>query len=361
MRPRIALLLGAAVLLLATLGGVLAFGGLSTSGHRARSTDRSKGGLEVVLRTEGRSLTAREMQRSVRIMFKRLAEIAGADFELRARGSSEISLWLGGVPGVSRALNLVTARGELEFFDLETSLAGRSLKDHAPKPLALYPLLKAAASESTAHGASSYYLFRGHRLLAGPVTTKAELLALTKSAVRSGDTVLGVPKSAELVSCDLKTSRYCPGGMQAIFVPKPGETWYYLFRLPPQLTNMELNTGGIRADSGPMNGPVVNLAFTRHGDKVFQEITRDEWTRGQAGSPQHFAVVLDGRLITFPQIDPRDTLLRGGIDPSYSGVPLAGIGSVKEAKNLAVVLQNGALPADFRAASIKHATAAPSS
>ncbi len=85
--------------------------------------------------------------------------------------------------------------------------------------------------------------------------------------------------------------------------------------------------------------------------RSFTQITSAEWQRGQSlgNIPQHFAVVLDGELITWPEINPKDNSLNDGIDPSVSGAIIEGIGSVSEANNIATVLQTGALPVKFKA------------
>src|SRR5207302_7029381 len=58
-----------------------------------------------------------------------------------------------------------------------------------------------------------------------------------------------------------------------------------------------------------------------------------------------FAIVLDREIRSAPTID--FTTDPGGI-PGNNGAQITGIGNVKEAKNLALVLQTGALPYNFR-------------
>ena len=134
-------------------------------------------------------------------------------------------------------------------------------------------------------------------------------------------------------------------------MPTKSQTWYYLFAARPNLQGSDLNAGGIRSEFGS-NGPQVDLSFTSHGNKVFHKITADEWTRGNSlQTPQHFAVVLDAQLITWPQIDPKNQSLSDGIDPAISGAIIEGIGTMSEANDIATVLQTGALPIPFRNAS----------
>src|SRR5439155_21838856 len=60
---------------------------------------------------------------------------------------------------------------------------------------------------------------------------------------------------------------------------------------------------------------------------------------------QHFAIVLDGLLQSTPYIDYKQN--PNGIDPSTGGAEISNISSIGEAKNLALVLQTGALPVKF--------------
>jgi preprotein translocase subunit SecD len=350
-KPRIILLFLAAALLLGTIATFVAVRVFGAAEHeRGTSSQKSSNGLEIVLRTSGRKLTPDEMALALSMMRRRAGMLGVAETEIRMKGSDEIAIGLPRIRDAARRLQVIKKTGQMQIFDLETSLTGPSVKSFVPRPLALYPLLKAIANEAKAQIESSYYLFdENHKLVAGPAETREGLLQMLRSTGRSmrpGDTILGVPGSTTVVSCDLATSRLCPnahGGFQ----PKKNQTWYYLFRLPSQFTGKDLNASGIRADF-ESGGPIVDLSFTKHGDEVFHQITGNEWTRGAAlQADQHFAVVLDGELITWPMIEYRDKSLEGGIDPSINGAIIEGIGSVSEARDIATVLQTGALPARF--------------
>ena len=95
------------------------------------------------------------------------------------------------------------------------------------------------------------------------------------------------------------------------------------------------------------------MQFTKKGAKKFAEITREEAQRGKLLSntigggqkiDQHFAIVLDREIKSWPSIDWEQ--YPGGISGS-NGAQISGIGDVQEAKNLALVLQTGALPVEF--------------
>ncbi len=101
---------------------------------------------------------------------------------------------------------------------------------------------------------------------------------------------------------------------------------------------------------GGTGAPDVTFGFTNHGKNVFQKVTKEIAHRGQEaqlpGVPkeaaqQHFAVVLDGQLITTPSID--YTKYPEGIDTT-TGSNITGGFTITSAQNLANELQSGALP-----------------
>ncbi len=87
------------------------------------------------------------------------------------------------------------------------------------------------------------------------------------------------------------------------------------------------------------------MQFTGKGSDKFQKITSGLYRRGNLlGAPQHFAIVLDREIKSFPQIDPNDSSLSNGIS---GNAQITGLNSFSEAKNLALVLQTGSLPYQF--------------
>ena len=102
-------------------------------------------------------------------------------------------------------------------------------------------------------------------------------------------------------------------------------------------------------------GPIVLMSFTGKGQKQFKTITEQLAHTGKAlaalnpTSPasdffQHFAIILDGKLESFPLID--FTQNPNGISGD-TGAEISGISSVGEAKRIAIVLQTGSLPISF--------------
>ena len=105
-----------------------------------------------------------------------------------------------------------------------------------------------------------------------------------------------------------------------------------------ELTGENLDTA--RVDYDQFNRPVVNLKFDAQGAKKFANITKD-YAPGGAKNPnpqerRYLGIVLDGKLYSSPYIK----------EPIFGGsAQIEGNFDVTEAKDLAIILRAGALPA----------------
>src|SRR5690242_9719456 len=268
------------------------------------------------------------------------------------------------------------------LFDFESDLAGPST-DANNNPVAtptLYGLLKAAQAEGGKGEPESFYLFKNKTVTTKPkkkgakpttevkhslvsnAPTRTALLKKYGNKVPEGFEVLPVPAHRIVVSCQAATG--CLGASAA----STTGTYYYLMKFfpdgqpngkgpIPEMNGNDLVLSGTRADFGQSGTPVVLLQFTNHGGNEFGRITKEEAQRGQtkydlAGKPgtptnyaQHFAIVLDQQLESTPYIDFQQ--FPDGIQGNNAEIDLNG-GSFQEAKDLALVLQTGALPVTFQ-------------
>jgi len=360
-------------LLLAALVGVFFLGWSGSPVHKKlRQGLDLQGGLEVVLEAQpprGHKLTSDDMTRSVDIMRNRIDKLGVSEPVVTKQGSNQIVIELPAVHNINQAAQIIGETAQLELYDLETSLVAPSV-DASQNPVATTSLFTLLTSVQSGQKGlpSQYYLFnsRTKQPVAGPTQTLAQLkrdpavkaLKPLKRAAKlktstgfpTGYQLLTVPSKRVVITCDAESSVVCPGVNTA---PAPGVTYYYLFKHDleaenpvPQMTGKDLKLKGTRQDFDPNGQPVVTMQFTGHGNKVFHEITRLEAVRGQTlGVPQHFAIVLDNELRSFPQIEYQK--YPDGIDPSSGGAEITGLASLSEAKNLALVLQTGALPVKF--------------
>jgi SecD/SecF fusion protein len=313
-----------------------------------------QGGLEVTLQAvppPNRTLTKGDLERSVEIMRSRVDKLGVTEPEIRTQGSDQIVIQLPGIRDPEAAADIIGKTAQLELYDLETSLTGPSVSINGdPVEFAsLYQLLSRVQAQTDEGTPTAYYVFneKTKRLVAGPFDTKAEADAFQKKRPVTRE-VLAVPKGMVVVTCG-EGAVICPGARGA-GVP-PTRTYYYLFKYEPpdvpQMTGGDLKLSGTRADLDPRTGqPIVTMEFTKRGSDRFEEITRDEWLRGKTlNRPQHFAIVLDREIKTFPQIDYTDSSLAGGIGGGRAQIE--GLDSFGEAKDIAIVLQTGALPVNF--------------
>src|SRR5689334_4249434 len=337
-----------------------------------------QGGLEVVLKAvppPGKTCDSACMDRSVSIMRSRIDKLGVAEPEIRKQGNNQIVIQLAGVHDVNKAAQIIGTTAQLQFFDFEEDVFGPST-DGSGQVVAhgsLYDLLTKVKAD-TKNGGSQYYLFNAKKQkVAGPEDTRERLLNSTlpsgrqlKGELPEGFTVLAAPPKTIVVSCDQVTTG-CQGVQQA---DAGAPTVYYLFKYDPnnptnpipEATGEDLKLSDIAADiSTQGQGNVVRLGFTGKGADKFHDITRKEAQRGaslaaaagQTGSDintvqqfaQHFAIVLDGELRSTPYIDYKQN--PDGIDPRGTGAEISNINSIGEAKDLALVLQTGALPVKF--------------
>jgi SecD/SecF fusion protein len=349
-----------------------------------------QGGLEVVLKAQpppGHKLTSADLDRSVSIMRNRVDKLGVSSPEIRKQGTDQIVIQLAGVHNPEQAASIIGSTAELELYDLETALVPPSITTTG-QPVAtqnLYQLLSRVVAAAKSSKPSGYVLFKPVKVTtttgkgknkktkttvvwvkkAGPTTTlhrdkltgNAGLLDASGGKVPKGDKVLPVPQETVVITCSAKTTVVCPG--DPLGLPGGGKTDYYLFKHGPypndlngpypNLTGKELKLSGTRQDFNPSDGsPVVLMQFTNKGNKAFYKVTKNEGLRGQIRKQsQHFAIVLDDEIRSWPQIDYTDSSVNNGINPAGTGAQITGIGSLKEAQNLALVLQTGALPVKF--------------
>jgi SecD/SecF fusion protein len=180
---------------------------------------------------------------------------------------------------------------------------------------------------------SAYYLFdRGHAYLAGPERSRAHLLSvIARTSLPAGSEVLVVPQgfvvvqavsaAADDVSIDDAAARF------------------YILRDRVALSGADIEDP--QQGFNQNNAPDVEFRFTDDGKTAFHDVTRMIAQRGTylrlpGVDPrtvlQHFAVVLDGRLISVASIDPQQ--LPDGIDGENGAVVEGGF-TIQSAQDLA--------------------------
>src|SRR5262245_24317082 len=325
-----------------------------------------QGGLEVTLQAvppRDRDLTKEDLDRSVSIMRSRVDKLGVAEPEIRTQGDDQISIQLPGIKDPAAAAAITGKTAQLELFDLQADLVAPSIDARTRQPIAtekLYDLLAGQQALAARGEPESYYVFRtkGKELVRGPVATKESALAKWNGKLPPGHKLFAVPPGTVVVICGIGEV-VCPG----VAEQDPTKNYWYLFRYDPptvpEMTGEDLSLSGTRQDFDTRTGePIVLMDFTDKGADKFQDITRTIAQRGRLlfntvgggqgdsrNFNQNFAIVLDREIKSWPSVDFEE--YPGGISGA-NGAQISGLADIGEAKDLALVLQTGALPVEFR-------------
>jgi preprotein translocase subunit SecD len=128
---------------------------------------------------------------------------------------------------------------------------------------------------------------------------------------------------------------------------------FYVLRDRPALTGADITNPEQSFDNSPGGSgqPIVTFDFTDRGREAFEALTRELAERGArmrvpGGDPleaaQHFAIVLDGRLVSVPYVDFERN--PNGIDAA-NGSQIEGGLTIESARELVARLKGGPPPA----------------
>ncbi len=344
-----------------------------------------KGGVELVYQgkpTAQSKVDTESLNRAIDIMRKRVDQLGVAQPEIQRSGEREIDVSLPDVSDAHRAEQEVGKTAQLYFYDWEPNVIGPSGAPATSSELtvtggpsagaAQYGLpeygavLRAAKrapilrdSDTTwEHGCTpqqvggciygSWYLLepKHEKVLRGPEESEKNLYADYKVAP-------GAVTKAVRVNPGTVLAQARPVESAAGKVTQKSPNSYYVLNDDPVLTGNDITNPqqGFDEGAGGSGAPNVTFGFTSHGKKVFEQVTKKIAERGQEAqlpgsggkeeTEQHFAVVLDGQLITAPSID--YTKYPEGIDAS-TGSEISGGFTIGSAQELAQELQSGALP-----------------
>jgi hypothetical protein len=176
-----------------------------------------------------------------------------------------------------------------------------------------------------------------HCYLAGPASTPTELQSeLPHGVPKSDGILLTIPQGTVVLQSQ---------GQGDIGVSAPAARFFVL-RDRVALSGAQLTNPHVGHEAGE---PVVQFGFTARGAKAFQSVTSTLAHRGQIVSDgpdhlfQHFAVALNGTLLTVPRID--FTKYPDGVveTKSQAGAEIFA-GTLQQARQIVTQLRLGALP-----------------
>jgi len=337
-----------------------------------------KGGVELVYQGEPTQqvpkVTPEALDRALDIIRARVDQLGVGEPEIQRSGSNEISVGLPAVQNLRRAQDQVGTPAQLYFYDWEANVLtpdGRTVAPQLPvqnpdaqrlsqaagDPSQGQPIydavLLASRQRAVANDRSgsrlgpAYYLFdRDHRWLAGPERLYGDLRsAIGRARLPAGSTVLAVPQGYVVLQAVAATAN------ARVPIGDPSARFYVM------RDNVALSGKDIKDPQQGFNEnsqPDVEFRFTDAGKTAFHDVTRTIAQRGTnlrlpGTNPQavlqHFAVALDGRLISVASIDPQQ--LPDGID-GQNGAVIEGGFTIQSAQDLANLLQLGALPIGLR-------------
>ena len=325
-----------------------------------------QGGLEVTLQAvppRDRELTKEDLDRSVSIMRDRVDKLGVSEPEIRTQGDDQISIQLPGVKDPAAAAAIIGKTAQLELFDLQAQprcAVDRRQDEAADRDAeALRPPRGPAVTRR--EGRAGHVLrLRDEGQEARPGACELEGVGAREVGRQAPDRPQALRGAPRHGGRELRHRRgELPRGRPA----EPASNNWYLFRYTPpevpEMTGKDLDLSGTRQDFDTRTGePIVLMDFTGEGSDKFEDITREIAQRGKllfntvGGGQgdyqnwlQSFAIVLDREIKSYPTIDFEE--YPGGITGS-NGAQISGIGDIGDAKDLALVLQTGALPVEFR-------------
>jgi SecD/SecF fusion protein len=361
------------LILLLVLGLLLA-SGIAIATQPTRLGLDLKGGVELVYQGQPtpqvRKITSEALDRSVDIIRERVDQLGVSEPEIQRSGADQIVVDLPAVKNITRAKQQVGTPAQLFFYDWEADVLTPAGKVVAPllnaqDPTAgaisqgagtpgqgqpLYDAVKLAAKQppvtSAANGSrlgTAYYLFDAqNRYLAGPEISRSDLIsAIGKHALPPKSQVIKVPQGTVVLQATPSSSK------DKTQISDPAARFYVL------RDRVALSGKDLRNPSQGFNqsdNPDVQFQFSNTGKHAFHNVTRRIAQRGTSlqlpgvnpqAVLQHFAVALDGKLISVASIDPQQ--LPDGID-GENGAIIEGGFTVQSAQDLANLLQLGALP-----------------
>jgi len=164
---------------------------------------------------------------------------------------------------------------------------------------------------------------------------------------------IGVPtknvRTVERILNSPEVQKVIPNHSEFLFTSNPdqiGDGEYYrlyMLKKEPELVGSMVSNAQVQIGSQMTAGePVVQMELDNEGAKIFSKVTG-------ANIGKRMAIVLDGKIVSIPTI--QDKI------PTGNAV-IEGMANIEEAKDLAIVLRAGALPAPIEA--IEERTVGPS-
>jgi preprotein translocase subunit SecD len=369
------------------------------------------GGPRVVYRPEptpdAPRVSRAGIEQTIEVMCRRSRELGAHGARIRAVRGDRIVVRLGPGPEAAQTATALGVPGRLSFYDWDSNVIGspdRPLPDllravrraEAERPRAEPEDVPLAGAEqrtvrrydgdqrrietfydrrNDASGAS-YYAEAGGRIVAGPETSCSGLaVALAPTARRPrGANVAG---DLDAGACGRRLAgrglpeggavHVVPRGIRVVAAARPGggaagdeatglqgspserTAGYFVIEDDAGLLPEAVEGADERRDQATGRSG-VRVRFTENGKKQFRVLTQAIVVHGlqrPIGGDPRLAAALDDQIVSLVAIDP--TTSAGGLDPT-EGAVIADLGGAARARQVAKLLDAGALPLDVRPA-----------
>jgi SecD/SecF fusion protein len=330
-----------------------------------------RGGVELVYQAEPTPqqpvVNQEALDRAIDVMRERVDRLGVSEPNIQRSGSNQISVALPDVQNAERAQEQVGQVAQLFFYDWEPNVLGPGCK---PAPtdadvtggpaagtagaISQYDAVRRAAQcperndGNNTTDRNTYYLVntKTERVVAGPQDQKSELFE-DRSQKEPGpdEEIVTIKPGTVVVQAQQPEGKGLTG---------KGTDQYYVLRDNVALRGTDIKNPEQNFDQGAGGSgqPIVTFDFTKRGRNIWQDVTRKIAQRGQETlnpalgitpdlARQHFAIVLDNRLISVPYIDFQQN--PDGID-ARNGSQIQGGFTIQSAQELANLLKTGALP-----------------
>ena len=354
-----------------------------------------RGGVQLIYEaspTKGEESVDQEaLDRTIDVMQERVNSLGVAEAEIQRQGSDQIAVGLPDVTDPQEAADTVGSTAQMAFYDWEANVVGADGTINptdsqiaqaggsrsSPAAADAYSAVMRAREQKPADARKSvadaqWYAVddRAKRVIAGPQESQEQPARSSslQRALRDQPAVLrrlqqpeGVAKPYRLVEI--------PAGYRIVEaeddpdtriegdpITRPNSRWFVL-RDVAELRGTDIKNPGQGFDDQRRGGtPNVVFEFTDHGKEVWKDVTKRIVDRGRdnciapvGATPlqqaqlcgNHFAIVLDQKLISVPYIDFNEN--PNGISGS-TGSSISGGFTIKSAQRLANQLKSGSLP-----------------
>ncbi|MCC7263775.1 MAG: protein translocase subunit SecD [Candidatus Latescibacteria bacterium] len=294
-----------------------------------------QGGIYLVLEVDLSQLPPDQaqdaVQRALEVIRNRVDQFGVAEPTIQREGANRIIIELPGIQDIERAKSLVGQTALLEFQMVEPTAERDKLIQR------LNAVLGGSATADSAGQQSDQSLFSGEDKTQADAAKGTNLLSLLSSY---GGEVVVSARELPRVKGMLQSKRALetiPGDVEFVFSSKPegppGSQFYrlHLVRKRPEMTGAVIKDAQVSVGQSVeyMGQPIVEFATSEEGANTLRRFTG-------AHIDERMAIVLDGSVYSAPTIQSKI--------PNGRGI-ITGSGTQDEAKDLAIVLRAGALPA----------------